>query len=103
MRSSIIGKIEKANRYIQEPDRVMFHDFKLSFDGDHSAYSVNYTEGKMRCSCDFFSHWGMCSHTIAMQKLLGEMLPAEALTAVPQYSLHPPTHSQLELNIERNT
>jgi hypothetical protein len=100
VRSSIIGKIEKAKRYILEPERIMFHDFKLSFDGDHNAYDISYTDGKWHCSCDFFSSWKICSHTIALQKLLGEMLPQEALGVVPQYSLQPPAFSQFELNIE---
>jgi len=102
MRSSIIGKIEKAKRYTLEPERIEFHDFKLSFDGDHDAYNISYTDGQWHCSCDFFSSWKICSHTIALQKLLGQMLPQEALGAVPQYSLQPPTYSQFELNIEHS-
>lgn len=80
MQSSLIGKIEKAKRYAQERDRITFNQFMVSFRGEHDAHTVAYKEGKWHCSCHFFSGWGVCSHTLAMQKILAEMLPKEALT-----------------------
>ena len=80
MHSSLIGKIEKANRYAQELERITFSEFGVSFRGEHDIYDLGYKEGKWHCSCSFFSKWGLCSHTMAMQKTLAEMLPKEALT-----------------------
>ena len=79
MQSSLIGKIEKAERYAKEPDRVTFSDFTASFRGEHDNYTVNYEGGKWHCSCHFFSVRGLCSHTMALQKTLAVMLPEEAI------------------------
>jgi len=80
MQSSLIGKIEKAKRYAQEKDRVAFTDFKVSFRGDNDSYLLSYEQGRWSCSCNFFSAHGMCSHTMALQRMLGEMLPGEAVS-----------------------
>jgi len=87
MQSSLIGKIEKANRYAQETDRITFTEFSVKFRGEHDHYTTEYKDGKWYCSCHFFSGWGVCSHTIALEKILGNMLPKEALTT--QYSTSP--------------
>ena len=80
MQSSLIGKIEKAKRYAEEKERITFTQFTINFRGEHDTYTLTYEEGKWHCSCQFFSGWGLCSHTLAMQKILAEMLPKEALT-----------------------
>ena len=79
MQSSLISKIEKAKLYAQERERISFTDLIVSFHGEHDTYSVSYKEGNWHCSCHFFSQRGICSHTMAMQRILGEMLPREAL------------------------
>ena len=80
MQSSLIGKIEKANRYAQEKDRVTFYELAVKFRGENSDYHTGYKDGKWHCTCSFFSKWGLCSHTMAMEKILADMLPAEAMT-----------------------
>jgi hypothetical protein len=81
MQSSLIGKIEKAKRYAKETDRVTFQDMAVKFRGENSDYDVVFKDGKWRCTCSFFSKWGLCSHTMAMEQILGNMLPAEARNA----------------------
>jgi len=78
MQSSLISKVEKAKRYAQETDRVTFTDFEVKFHGDNNDYHTSFHDGKWHCECDFFSNWGQCSHTMAMQKILNNMLPKEA-------------------------
>ena len=80
MQSSLIGKIEKAKRYAQERERITFSDFTVSFRGEHNTYTISYKEGQWHCSCSFFSKWGLCSHTMALQRILSEMLPEESLS-----------------------
>jgi hypothetical protein len=87
MQSSLIGKIEKANRYAQETERITFTEFSIKFRGEHNDYTTEYKDNQWHCSCHFFSNWGVCSHTIAMEKILGDMLPKEARTT--QYSTSP--------------
>ena len=85
MQSSLIGKIEKAKRYAQETERVTFSELSVKFQGEHDNYTISYKEGKWHCSCHFFSNWRLCSHTMALQRILGNMLPKEALTT--QYDI----------------
>jgi hypothetical protein len=80
MQSSLIGKIEKARRYAQERDRVTFYEFSVKFRGENSDYTTGYKDGKWHCTCGFFSSWGLCSHTMALEKILADMLPQEAIT-----------------------
>ena len=80
MQSSLIGKIEKANRYAQETDRIAFTEFSVKFRGDNNSYDLTYKDEQWHCACPFFASWGRCSHTMALQKILGNMLPSEVLT-----------------------
>ena len=87
MQSSLIGKIEKAKRYAQEKERVTFSDLSATFRGENDNYKISYHEEKWHCSCTFFSKWGLCSHTMALERILSNMLPEEALTT--QFNITP--------------
>ena len=87
MQSSLIGKIEKAKRYARETERVTFGEFRVRFHGENDDYDTGYKDGKWQCSCHFFSSWGLCSHTMALERILGNMLPKEARTT--QYDVTP--------------
>ncbi len=87
MQSSLIGKIEKAKRYAQETERVTFSELSAKFKGENDDYTISYKDGKWNCSCHFFSSWGLCSHTMALEKILNKMLPKEALTT--QFDANP--------------
>jgi hypothetical protein len=80
MNSSMIGKIEKAHRYAREPRRVRFTTLGATFHGEHDDYQITMADGHWDCSCHtFVSHVvGTCSHVMAMQQLLSEMLTEEA-------------------------
>ena len=78
MRSSLIGKIEKAKRYAQDPDRVTLSGFTAVFRGDNDIHKLSCANGKWHCACHFFSQWGTCSHVMALQQILGDMLPEAA-------------------------
>ncbi len=74
MNSSIIGKIEKARQYAEEKDRVNITSFAATFKGNHDQYDVRFEDGAWRCECHFFANRGVCSHTMALQRILDEML-----------------------------
>jgi len=80
MQSSLIGKIEKAKRYAQETGRITFSELSVEFRGDNDNYTTGYKDNKWHCSCHFFSSWGLCSHTMALERILKDMLPKEALS-----------------------
>lgn len=72
---ALIGKIEKAKIYAEERERIQFDAFNLTIEGDHSDHHVSYEQGEWSCDCDFFNSRGYCSHTMAMERILGNMLP----------------------------
>jgi hypothetical protein len=70
----MIGKIEKAKRYAEERDRIEFKQFKVIFTGNHSDHTVTYDQGQWHCNCDFFQSRGRCSHTMALETILEQMV-----------------------------
>jgi hypothetical protein len=78
--SSLIGKIEKAKRYAQERDRICFSSLSVNFRGENDSHQVSLDGEHWSCSCDFFAGWGTCAHTMTLERILGEMLPREALS-----------------------
>lgn len=73
----MIGKIEKAKRYAQERDRFQFTSFKVTVDGANNPHMVTYDEGVWQCDCDFFRTRGRCSHTMALEFILQDMILGE--------------------------
>jgi hypothetical protein len=81
MHSSVIGKIEKANRYARETDRITIDGLSLTFRGDNDNHRVVLEAGRWQCNCHYFESWKTCAHVLAMQKILGAMLPEAAQTS----------------------
>ncbi len=80
MDSAMIGKIEKSILYAQEPERVTFTEFQVTFNGDHKQHKINYQNGHWQCDCHFFAARGVCSHVMTLERLLiGSVKPAEPL------------------------
>ncbi|NOY99204.1 MAG: hypothetical protein GXP40_08390 [Chloroflexi bacterium] len=71
----MIGKIEKAKRYAQERDRFHFESFSVRIDGNNSDHQVVLKDGTLVCDCDFYRTRGTCSHTMAIEEILKDMLP----------------------------
>ena len=70
----LIGKIEKAKRYAEERERIEFQRFTVTFKGNNNQHTVTYDEGQWHCDCDFFQSRGRCSHTMALETVLEEMV-----------------------------
>jgi hypothetical protein len=79
----MIGKIEKAMRYAQEPDRIHFEEFHVNFHGDHNSHLVKYNHGKWSCDCGFFGARGVCSHVMTLERVLMGMVTPAQTTPVP--------------------
>ena len=82
MHSSLIGKIEKANRYARETDRITVEQLALSFRGDNDTHRVTFDADAWQCNCHYFETWKTCAHILALQKILGQMLPEGAQTSL---------------------
>ena len=84
MDSAMIGKIQKAKQYADEPERIRFEQFQVTFQGTNAQHQIAYDHGTWRCTCNFFAARGVCSHTMALERLLGAMLPpTEPIPAQP--------------------
>jgi len=84
MNSMMIGKIEKAHRYAHEPERIKLQDLTASFHGGHDDYDVALRGGSWTCSCHTFETQaiGTCSHIMALQEILRDMLTTDARFSV---------------------
>lgn len=74
MNSSFIGKVDKARKYAEEKERVSITRFKANFHGNHGSYEVTFDTGDWDCQCQFFGGHHACSHTMALQRILDEVL-----------------------------
>ena len=72
----MIGKIEKAKRYAEDRKRFRFTKFEVTFHGDNNDHQVSFADGKFSCDCEFFITHQRCGHTMALEILLKEMIPA---------------------------
>ena len=77
MQSSLIGKVQKAKQYAQEPERIRFDSLRVAFRGDNGDHEVTFDGGTWNCTCHFFAGWGICCHTMALERLLGVMIPVK--------------------------
>ena len=71
----LIGKIEKAKRYAEDPKRFRFEKFEITFRGDNNDHHVTFADGKFHCDCEFFMTHDRCGHTMALEIVLKDMLP----------------------------
>ncbi|MEC9308498.1 MAG: hypothetical protein VX966_03215 [Chloroflexota bacterium] len=74
MTSSFIGRVQKARQYSSEPTRVSIRNLTASFNGNHGTYDVSFDLGEWKCECPSFPSENICSHTMALQNILEQML-----------------------------
>ena len=77
MDNGMIRKYEKAKIYAEEKDRIEIVSLQVNFDGKNNPHQVTYADGKWTCDCGFFNSRGRCSHTMALELILNEMIPTE--------------------------
>ena len=77
MHSSLIGIVEKAKVYARERHRMEIESLRLRFHGENADHDVSIVDGRWNCSCDFFQGWSVCSHTMAIERVLDGMVPAQ--------------------------
>lgn len=72
----MIGKIEKAKLYAEEREtRVNFQSLQVSIMGENDVtHQVKYDDGRWDCDCNYFLSHQVCSHTMAMERILGNMV-----------------------------
>ena len=75
MDNGMIHKYEKAKIYAEEPDRIEIQSLSVKFDGKNNPHFVEFKKGVWQCDCNFFQTRGRCSHTMALEIILENMLP----------------------------
>ena len=81
MQSSLIGKIEKARMYASEPHRMHVDNLQVTFRGDNTEHEVSISDDTWHCNCGFFATWQVCSHTMAIERVMNGMVPPLPLPA----------------------
>lgn len=76
---NIVSDVDKSIRYATEPQRITFTAFEVTFEGDHHPHVVSYDNGEWEADDKFFHNRGYSSHTMAMERILGIMLPTVAV------------------------
>ncbi len=82
MHSSLIGKVEKARVYARERHRMKIDGLHVAFHGENSDHEVSLVDGKWSCNCDFFDSWDVCSHTMALERILEGMVPRQEIPSL---------------------
>lgn len=85
MDTGLVSRIIKARQYAQEQDRIEFTSFEVNFKGEHNTHQVQYMkEGQWRCTCEEGTRMGVCSHIMALERILGDsVVPAQAVAPLP--------------------
>lgn len=82
MHSGMIGKIEKAHRYAEDPSRFAVQALSVTVHGNNGDHDVAFDGASWTCSCEFFEHERTCAHTMALELMLGRMVPASATQGI---------------------
>ena len=84
MHSGMIGKIEKAHRYAEDPSRFALQTLNVTVRGNNGDHEVSFDGARWRCACEFFEHEQACAHTMALELMFGRMVttPADAKATV---------------------
>jgi hypothetical protein len=82
MNSGMIGKVEKAHRYVEERRRFQFTELQVRIAGDNSDHDVSLKDGQWACNCEFFARNDTCAHTMALELLLEGMIKKQTALAV---------------------
>lgn len=71
---NIVSDVKKAKRYSEEPDRIRILSFDAQFRGDNNDHHITYDHGHWTSTAAFFQQRGVCSHTMAMERMLKGMV-----------------------------
>ncbi|MCC6906207.1 MAG: hypothetical protein IT326_10220 [Anaerolineae bacterium] len=70
MDTGMISKIQKAKMYAEERHRIHVEHLRVVFDGANNPHVVTLDNGVWHCDCDFFHTRNVCSHTMALERIL---------------------------------
>jgi nucleoside-triphosphatase len=65
---ALLKKIEKARRYLSEPERFTIKGSKAELKSEHGLRKLTLQDGEWKCDCEFFNQYAICSHVIAVKE-----------------------------------
>jgi len=71
---NIVSDVKKAKRYSEETQRIKIVSFDAAFDGKNREHLITYDNGTWTSTASFFQQRGVCSHTMAMERMLKGMI-----------------------------
>lgn len=74
MNSSFIRKVEKAKDYALQKERVNVTDCTVRFQGENGDHTITYEAGRWHCDCDYHIGRDTCTHIMALQIMLGDIV-----------------------------
>lgn len=78
MYSDLIGKIEKARHYAEQPERIEIIALRANFRSSNGLHAISLSDGHWSCDCESFRKTATCQHVMAVQKVLDLMLTPAA-------------------------
>lgn len=67
---ALIKKIDKARKYIKEPERFFVAENVVRLTSAHATRTLHKVNAEWECDCNFFVAYRICSHTIALEEYL---------------------------------
>jgi hypothetical protein len=67
--SSLLSKIDKAKRYVREPERFSITSDQAQVHSDHGTRNLMKKDNQWICDCNFHQEHLVCSHIIALKEL----------------------------------
>lgn len=71
---NIVSDVKKAKRYSEETERLRIVAFEASFEGDNKTHIVSYENGVWGSTSNYFKAHGVGAFTMAMERILGDMV-----------------------------
>lgn len=71
---NIVSDVKKAKRYSEEKQRMKIISFDATFEGKNRDHRITYDNGTWTSTASFFQQRGVCSHTMAMERMLKGMV-----------------------------
>jgi len=82
---NIVSDVKKAKRYSEETNRMRILTFDATFQGKNQDHRITYDRGTWTSTASYFQTHKICSHTMAMERILGGMVePISTAATTPE-------------------
>ena len=68
---------EEAKKYVLQPERFTFFFVEMQIEAEDGKQFILYSDGDLHCTCSVWLSHRICSHTMATEMLLNDLLTAK--------------------------